>query len=247
MDLKRMFLDKKFYLAVLLALAAILIGTNWSTLKQNLQSIEPLPCGTFLSTLENALTSRTVLFLIPITAVLPCGDAYLRETQRHFLRFLILRRGKKEYCHDKALATAFSGALVWLIAVLCGLLFFFILLYGREEMWHIPKTAVADLLGTTGRICLVSSALSSFSAFSGALSGSTYLALGFPFILYSFGIILRERYLDSLYYIDPSEWILAENDWGNNQLALWLFLLLLTVSMALLHLLVLEQKVDAES
>lgn len=247
MELKRLLLDKKFYLAVLLAFAGILTGTPWSELKWNPEALSPFSSGTFLITLEKALKSRTTCFLIPVTAVLPCGDTYLRERQRHFLRFLILRCGKKNYCRDKVLTTALSGALVWLTAALFGLLLFFILLYGREEIWHYQKTIVPELLGTIGKICLISSSLASFSAFSGALSGSIYLALGFPFILYSFGIILRERYLESFYYIDPSEWILAKNDWGNAQYALWLFLLLLTVSMALLHLAALERKVESSS
>lgn len=247
MDFKRMILDKKFYFAVALAFAGILIGTSWPDLKLDSENAVPLSCGTFLVTLEKSLKSRTVLFLLPITAVLPCGDTYLRERQRNFLRFLILRRGKNDYCRDKVLTTALSGVLVWMAAMLLGLLFFFLLLYGREEIWKYPKTAMEELLGTAGKICLISSSLASFSAFSGVLSGSVYLALGFPFILYSFGIILRERYLDSLYYIDPSEWILVKNDWGNGQYALWLFLLLLTFGTALLHLMVLEGKVESQS
>lgn len=246
MDLKRMILDKKFFLAVALAFAGILIGTSWPDLKWNDKNSVPLSCGTFLRTLEQALKSRTVLYLIPITAALPWGDAYLLEQQRHFLRFLILRRRKRDYCRDRVLSTSLSGALVWLTAMLLGLLFFFLLLYGREERWQYPKSAVENLLSTAGKICLTASSLSSFGAFAGSLSGSSYLALGLPFILYSFGIILRERYLDFLYYIDPSEWILAKNDWGAEQCALWMFLLLLSLGTALLHLAVLEQKVESQ-
>lgn len=247
MDLKRMLSDKKFYLAVLLAFVGLLIGTPWPEFKVKSQTFSPFSSGTFLSTLEKALKSRTVCFLIPVAAVLPCGDTYLRERQRQFLRFLILRRGKKDYCRDKVLTTALSGALVWVTAALLGLLFFFVLLYGREEIGRFPENAVAELLCTVGRICLISSLLASFGTLCGTLSGSVYLALGFPFILYSFGIIIRERYLESFYVIDPSEWILAKNDWGNNQYALWLFLLLFTIGMALLHLAVLEWKVETPS
>ena len=246
MDFKRMILDKKFFLAAVLALAGILIGTSWPDLKWNAEKPSPLSCGTFLSALEHALKSRTVLYLIPITATLPWGDAYLREQQRHFLRLLTLRGRKRDYCRGRALSTALSGALVWMAAVLSSLLLFFLLLYGREELWQYPKEAVEGLLFAAGKICLIASALSSFGAFAGTVSGSSYLALGLPFILYSFGIILRERYLDFLYYIDPSEWILAKNNWGRGQYSLWIFLLLLSLGMALLHLAALERKVETQ-
>lgn len=247
MDLKRMLLDKKFYLAVLLAFAGILIGTPWPDFKVKSETFSSFSSGAFLNTLEKSLKSRTVCFLIPAAAVLPCTDAYLLEKQRHFLRFLLLRRGKKDYCRDKVLTTALSGALVWLTAALLGLLFFFVFLYGREEIGRFPEKNVTELLCTIGRICLISSSLASFGALSGVLSGSVYLALGLPFILYSFGIILRERYLESFYPMDPSEWILAKNNWGSKQYALWLFLLLFTISMALLHLAVLERKIETPS
>lgn len=246
MDLKRLILNKKFYLAAAAAFAGILIGTSWPDLKWNAEKPTPLSCGTFLNTLEHALKSRTVLYLIPITAALPWGDAYLREQQRHFLRFLLLRRRKRDYCRDRVLTAALSGALVWLTAMFCSLLFFFLLLYGREELWQYPRTSVENLLATAGKLCLIASSLSSFSAFAGTISGSSYLALGLPFILYSFGIILRERYLDFLYYVDPSEWLLAEHDWGPGQSALWIFLLLLSLNAALLHLAVLEWKADSQ-
>lgn len=246
MDLKRILTDKKFYFAVLLAFAAILIGTSWADLKPDAEAPAPFSCGTFLLTLEKALQSRTVLFLIPITAVLPCGDLYLREQQRHFLRFLLLRRTKKEYCRDRIFTTALSGAMVWLAAVFLGVLFFFLLLYSREALWNYPKETVLKLLCTVGRICLVSSALASLSACFGVLSGSVYLALGLPFILHSFGMILRERYLNGLYCIDPAEWIRAEQNWGSGGRSLWLFLLLLALSAALLHQMILEIRIGTE-
>ena len=62
------------------------------------------------------------------------------------------------------------------------------------------------------------------------LGGSAYLAFGLPFLLWYSCIILRERYLESLYYLDPSEWLSPQNDWGTVQTGLWILL----VSLALL-------------
>ncbi|MCD7833217.1 MAG: hypothetical protein LUH00_04405 [Lachnospiraceae bacterium] len=101
---------------------------------------------------------------------------------------------------------------------------------------------IFTLLATLGRILLSVSSLASLSAVAGVLGGSVYLAFGVPFLLWYACIILRERYFETLYCIDPTEWITAENDWGNNQVGLWIFLLLLALFCAALHWIVLDWK-----
>ena len=131
MDLKRLFRDRKFYLAVLLSFLGILAGTAWA----GSLGAKTLAAGTFLSLPAWALRSRTVLFLLPLTSVIPYGDEYLRERRGRFQRFLLARRGRREYCMDKLLTTALSGALVWLFAIFFAVLFFFLLFFAREQVW----------------------------------------------------------------------------------------------------------------
>ncbi|MDO5422343.1 MAG: hypothetical protein Q4F41_01290 [Eubacteriales bacterium] len=238
MDFKRMLQEKKFYLAVLLAFAGILIGTSWPDAGQG----KALSSGTFLTMAVKALKSQTVLFLIPIAAVLPCGEEYLRERQWNFLRFLVIRRGKRDYCRDKVLTTALSGPLVWVFGTFLGVLFFFLLFFGREAVWKGADALILELFSLLGRIGLVASALASLSAAVGTVSGSVYLAFGLPFLLYYACIILRERYLEGLYCIDPSEWILGEQDWGSGGRGLWAFLILLAMFSALVHRILLESR-----
>lgn len=74
------------------------------------------------------------------------------------------------------------------------------------------------------------------------LGGSAYLAFGLPFLLWYSCIILRERYLESLYYLDPSEWLSPQNDWGTVQTGLWILLVSLALLGAAAHRMVLERK-----
>ena len=55
---------------------------------------------------------------------------------------------------------------------------------------------------------------------------------------------MRQRYLEELYCIDPSEWILMENNWGPEHYALWIFLILLALCMAALHRMALDKKLE---
>lgn len=52
----------------------------------------------------------------------------------------------------------------------------------------------------------------------------------------------RERYLESLYYLDPSEWLSPQNDWGTVQTGLWILLVSLALLGAAAHRMVLERK-----
>ncbi len=240
MDVKRMLGEKRFYLAILLAFAGILAGASWP---EN-GGANILESGTFFKLTEDALQSQTVLFLLPVTAVLPCGEEYLRERQGNFLRFLLVRRGRREYCRDKVMTSALSGAVVWGIAALMGTAFFFLLFFGREKVWSGQWDLALPLARRLGRVCLTASALSSLSAALGALSGSVYLALGLPFVLFYACMILRERYLETLYCIDPAEWIRGENDWGSDGRGLWIFLILLALFLAVVHYAVLERRLE---
>lgn len=240
MDFARMLHEKKFYLAILLAFLGIISGTSLPGLRRE----ETLAAGTFLKLVSEGMKSRTALFLLPVTAVLPCAEEYLRERQWNFLRFLAVRRSKEQYCRDRVLTTALSGALVWFTAAILAVLFFFLLFFAREAAFFWQQDVVRELLEILARICLTASALADFAAFAGLVSGSVYLALGLPFIVFYAGIILRQRYMEELYCIDPSEWILAESNWGPGQYALWVFLILLTLCMAVMHRIALEGRLE---
>lgn len=213
MDLGRMVRGRQFWLAVLLAAAGIGLGAPWT----EVMGKTPLPCGTFLEMANKSFASRSVLFLFPAVSVLPWGDAYLQEKQWNYLRFLVSRRGRRAYCRDRILTSALAGPLVWLAALTAGVLLFFLLFFAREEVFRWPAETVRQFLAVGGRAALIASALSSGAGFCAAVSGSVYLAMGAPFLTFSLLMIFRERYLEKLYCMDPSCWLLGQGYWGEDQ------------------------------
>lgn len=239
MDLKRMLQEKKFYLAVVIAFLGIIAGTAYPEETKN-----SLPAGTFIKLVIDGLKSQTVRFILPIASVLPMGEEYLRDRQGSFLRFLVTRRTKQQYCRDKVLTTALSGAVVWMAAAILSLLFFFLLFFAREELFSYSKQYVLELLLVLGRVCLTGSILAALSAVCALFGNSVYHAFGIPFLSFYACIIMRERYLEDLYCIDPKEWICAEHDWGGAQQGLWIFLLLLMIGFSAFHHMLLMQKLE---
>lgn len=238
MDLNRLFHEKNFYLSILLALASILIGTAWPSIIAG----TALPPGISFSLLEGALQSKAVLFALPVAAALPFGETYLKERQWNYLRFLLIRQGRGAYCQSRVLVTACSGPLAWLFAVCLALLFFFLTFFTREAGDSWPPDCLFSLLAMSARLFLCASFLSSLSAVCAVLGGSAYLALGLPFLLWYSCIILRERYLESFYYLDPSGWLSPQNGWGASQTGLWILLISLAVLGAAAHRVSLERK-----
>lgn len=237
MDLGRMVRGRAFWGAVLLAAAGLLLGTPWSQVAKG----ESLPAGTFLSLAAESFRSRIVVFLLPAVSALPYGDAWLQERQWKYLRFLLIRRGKREYCRDKLLVSSLAGPLVWIAGTAVTVLVFFLLFYGREQASGEVWEAAAELLAVVGRAALIASALSNGAAICGILGDSVYLAYGLPFLSYYVLVILRQRYLEFLYCLDPSCWLKGEGWWGTHSLGLWLFLILLALLLVRVHGVVLDR------
>ncbi len=79
-ETKRMFFNKNFLAAWLIACISIAIGQTYPSLKK------ALTCGTFISILEGSLKSQAVSFAIPVAAVLPWSDSILQEYKSGFLK-----------------------------------------------------------------------------------------------------------------------------------------------------------------
>ena len=231
MDFQRMIRSRQFWVAVFVATAGLFFGTAWPGWKKD----TVFASGTFLQLAKDSLKSRVVLFLIPVTALIPWGEEYLKEKQGNFLRSLIIRKGKRFYCMDRSVMTALSGILVWIIASFLQTLFFFLLFFWKEEVFSLSKELVTEYVTLLARVCLVTSGMASLGGACGAWSNSVYLGMGLPFVTYFALMILRERYLENLYCVDPGEWIRGEAFWGSGQRGLWIFLILFWMLLLLLH------------
>ena len=91
------------------------------------------------------------------------------------------------------------------------------------------------LLQSAARLLLVTAVLADLSGIMAVVSGSVYMAYGIPFAGYYLLTILHERYLESVYVIDPQSWIKGAGDWGKDSMGIWLFLILLVFLTASLY------------
>lgn len=229
MDSKRMMGRRTTWLAVFLAVAGLVAGTKFPAFDS------PFPGGSWYGMVAEALTSKTVIFLVPVVAVLPYGDVWIGEKASGFLGFYVARKGKKDFVEDRVITTTCSGCFGWALAVLITLLLYFVLFFPLELKAEWRWELMIPLLRTMARLFLVSAVLADLSGIMALLSGSVYMAYGIPFAVYYLLTILHERYLETIYVIDPQSWIKAAGDWGKDGIGLWAFLLLLLMLLMLLY------------
>ena len=111
-ETKRMFFNKNFLAAWLIACISIAIGQTYPSLKK------ALTCGTFISILEGSLKSQAVSFAIPVAAVLPWSDSVLQEYKSGFLKEILPRTTRRQYIEGKVFSIMVSGFMVWTLSIL---------------------------------------------------------------------------------------------------------------------------------
>jgi len=123
-ETKRMFFNKNFLAAWLIACISIAIGQTYPSLKK------ALTCGTFISILEGSLKSQAVSFAIPVAAVLPWSDSILQEYKSGFLKEILPRTTRRQYIEGKVFSIMVSGFMVWTLSILTVLFINFIFQLG---------------------------------------------------------------------------------------------------------------------
>lgn len=231
MDIRRMLIGRGFWLGTLLAVLVMGLGAAVPEWKAD----TPWEAGTFLKVAASSFSSKTFLFCLPVLAVLPYGDGYLRDRERGFIRLLMVRRNRSAYAADKVLAVTAGSLLQWMLAGLSAGLLSFLLFFPGEVPGKIPVFQVKEFFCSLARTGLISAVWANLSGIIGALTHSFYMAYGLPFVVYYGLIILQERYWTGAGSWNPSRWILAEGDWGRGELGLFLFLLLFLAVTAVLH------------
>ena len=199
----------------------------------------PFASGTFLQYYKTALSSRGMLFLIPIVAALPAGASYVKEASNGFLKLYVIRIGRMDYIKRKIFLIYAGGFLPFFAAGAAAFLVCFFGIYPLELKGAIEQERVWEAFFLLLRICFVGGIMAEISGIFGAVFRNYYMAYGLPFVCYYFLIILKERYLPDLYAMCPTEWVVAEQYWGMDGMGVWMFFVVFSAAVMLLHGLVL--------
>ena len=166
------------------------------------------PADTVPKLTKSALCSDAFYFVLPLLSALPRASALLRETESGFCRFVLSRcgkHGKHRYIVNKFFSCVISGGLVPVIAFL---------------VFRLVLPMIFPSSGTEGEsqpiyvTCLLLFLFGAFCALVGMTASvcfrQSYIALLSPFILCFLPLILRERYFEKAFVIDPRTWIAPE-------------------------------------
>lgn len=223
-ELRRMLSGRGFLGAVVLCAAAILFGTSWAEMAESLKNL--LEPGSFLAMEQKALCSKAVCFLLPVAAVLPWSDSFLAEWKGGFLKTSLPRQSRRVYVENKILAVALGGFLAWILAGVLVLFGYFVVFFPLEKRGSIRASQIWELAEVLLRCGLIGAIVASLGGICAVVTGSSYLAFGFPFVGYYFCIILQERYFPEALWLYPPQWISGSARWGERGEGLWLFLIL---------------------
>ena len=202
----------------------------------------PLAAGSFISYFETALQSQVILFLLPIVSVLPAGAVYIRDSSSGFLKLYILKMNRITYIQTKTLQIYLGGCLPFFVSGPAALLLCFLFLYPLEQKNAVSWNELANALQTLLRVCLVGGIQAEISGIFAAVFQNYYMAYGMPFVCYYLLVILKERYLTDMYDMYPAEWIFCKQSWGAGGSGIWMFLLLFSLALMLLHGLLLYER-----
>lgn len=227
--MKELWKEKGLWSASLIYFVTMAVGFPFDEIKF------PLNTGAFLELFQKALDNEMILFLIPIAAVLPVGAAYVRESSTGFLKLYITRINRMEYIRRKTLQVYVGGFLPFFVAGITAFLFCFLFLYPLELKGNISWEMFLSALVLLLRIGLIGGIMAELSGIFAAVFQNFYMAYGLPFVCYYMLIILKERYLNKMYVFYPAEWVKCQQDWGPQGIGIWLFLIIFSIAMILLH------------
>lgn len=232
MELRRLFRSKNFILGVMIGAAGLFFGAAYPDAK-DLEKL--LAAGSFIEMEKKAFISQVFLLLLPIAAVLPWSDSFLSEKQGGFLKSALPRTGRRYYVESKVFTVAAGGFFTVALAGFFVLFTFFTVFFPREVQGKFPLENLYELLFLILRTSLLGGILASVGGICAVLGNSVYLALGLPFVIYYFCVILRDRYFQNALWLYPPQWVEGSAKWGGNGIGLWLFLLLFLGFLMLVH------------
>lgn len=226
-DMKRAFTSWGFWAGVIGMVIAIVIGAfdkfmSLGSATANLQQ------GFHETALLDALSTDTVMLVVPILCALPFTAAFVDDYKSGYIKYYLQRSGKRRYIAAKAVTTGLSGGMVLFTGIAAAYVVF-MLVFTPAETLSVQSTGMSALdPGPTAPPSIFADILSralifllcgAFWALIGQLFASftmsKYVAYASPFILYYVLVILSVRYLKDIYVLNPQGWLnpAAEGKW----------------------------------
>ena len=137
-----------------------------------------------------------------------------------------------------------SGFLAWLLAGILVLFGYFVVFFPLEKQGDFPLEEGISFVCVLLRLGLLGGILSTLGGTAAVVYRSVYMAWGLPFVAYYFCMILHDRYFEQAFWLYPPGWIEGSGDWGEENLGLWLFLLLLLLGSMAVHGMVLYRRTE---
>lgn len=236
-DFSRGVFCKRFIIAVIGMILAIVFASWKSLFLNDDQRIQGLSPGYFLGFVNMALQSEGVLFVLPVLSTLPFAAHFMEEFRTWFSNFLLIRSKKKQYILSKIIVNGICGGLCISIGTL--------LVIGVCAIFYLPMEldqggySLSLFFNTTLLLILKISLMGMFWASLGTLLGimnkSIYMVYGGPFLVNYMLVILVTRYFTSAHILNPREWLMQQHMWRDNGALMCAFLFGICVVVILLE------------
>lgn len=182
----------------------------------------------FFVLLREAISSDTMLLVLPIMAALPFTASYYDDLHSGFIKAYLPRAGYQNYIACKLTACFTSGGMVPVTGILC-----FSILTGLAVLPRVTyPTASLREISWILKSCMLLFFAGAFWSLVGmtaaALTNSKHMAYATPFIFFYVLVILSERYFKGIPFLNPKVWTDPTTEiWGIG------ILLILSVSVSL--------------
>jgi len=236
-DMRRAFTSWGFWTALSGMVLAILIGAAGDIVnlidngaKEGLQS------GFHARLLLLSLSSDVMLLCVPVLAALPYTSAFVDDLKSGFLKGYLPRSGKNKYVGGKVAATALTGGSALFLGIMISYFIFALVFTPMENVVRPGETAQPAFPPVLQSACiffLCGGLWSLVGALFAAATMSRYMAYSSPFIIYYVLVILSERYLKSIYVLNPKQWLTAADVWPGGKWGDAAFLAVLIAALAL--------------
>jgi hypothetical protein len=230
--MKRALTSWGFWASVAGMVVAIVIGAFDSFLNINKAGIV-YQAGFHEGALLGALSSDTVLLVVPILCALPYASSFVDDCKSGYIKYYLQRSGRGEYVAAKAAATGLAGGLALFTGIaVCYIIF--LLVFTPAEALPVqaagaaavapPPSIFADVFARAMVFLLCGAFWALLGQVFASFTMSRYVAYASPFIFYFVLVILSERYFKDIYVLNPKLWLDPAAVWPGGGWSAALFL-----------------------